>query len=401
MLPQELVDLIIDNLHGDIPSLQSCALTSRAFLPSSQKAIFSCVHVSSSPPSSLRGHSFDNLHALLSASPHIAPLITSFELSLHYDSTESEFEKIPLFLPLLCNVHRFFLLSATNLIFSWNGSLPVRVQDSLVAFWHTSKIIDLQIEAMGHMAFDGDSRLRMDRWGSLKHLSILWSTPERLWERNDLDPAPLCSPRLESLTVGHFNLDPVKNSQYAGLDISFVRRFSATLGNEDDVPDVQYLLTQFRDTLEYLDFQITLHLTAIEFQERYNYFDLYLCRNLRVVHIGIDTPQDLFPFARLSPSVQEITVEVSFKSQMYSESCCKWSVIDSSIGEQDLPSLLSVKLDIHVSRNSSCSLTICNCGADDSVDVWEVTRNMPILHSKGILKVDRKPKRTVWGTIYS
>ncbi|KAK0203827.1 hypothetical protein DFS33DRAFT_1384089 [Desarmillaria ectypa] len=399
MLPQELVDLIIGHLHGDIPSLQSCALTSRAFLPSSQKGIFSCVHVSSSPPSSLRGHSFENLHTLLSTYPHIAPFITSFELSFHHDSKEKEFEKILLFLPLLCNVHRFFLLSATNLIFDWN-SLPVRVQDSIVAFWHASKIIDLQIEAMGHMAFGGGTCLRIGEWSSLKHLSILWSSPERLWESNDR--VPFCSPQLESLTVGHFNLDLIKKSQYAGLDISFVRQFSATLENEDDdsaVLDIQYLLTQFQDTLEYLDLQMTLQITAIEFQKRYNYFDLYLCRNLRVVHIGIDMPQDLFPFTRLSPSVQEITVEVSFKSQMYPD-CYKWSVIDSFIGEQDLPSLLSVKLDVHVSRDLGCSLAVCHCGADDSIDVWEVTRNMPILHSKGILRVDRKPKRTVWSTIY-
>ncbi|PBK59803.1 hypothetical protein ARMSODRAFT_966626 [Armillaria solidipes] len=396
MLPQELLDLIIGHLDGDIPSLKSCALTSTAFLPSSQKGIFSRIYVSSIPPSSLRGHTFENLYTLLSASPHIAPLITSFELSLHHQSEESEFEKIPLLLHLLCNVHRFFLLSATNLIFEWK-TLPVRVQESLVAFWHASDIIDLQIEAMGHMTFDEGSRLRMGGWGSLKHLSILWSSPERLWERGSLR-----SPQLESLTVGYFNLDLIK---YAGLDISSVRRFSTAIEIEDDasaVPKIQDFLARFQDTLEYLHLEMILHMTAIEFQMRYNYFDLYQCRNLRVVHIGIDMPQDLFPFTRLSPSVQEITIEVSFKPQMYPD-CCKWSVIDSSIGEQDLPSLFLVKLDIHVSRNTlaSCSLAICECGADGSIDVWEVTRNMPILHSKGILKVDIKPKRTLWSNIHS
>ncbi|KAK0192515.1 hypothetical protein F5146DRAFT_506612 [Armillaria mellea] len=292
MLPQELLDLIIGHLDGDLPSLKSCALTSTAFRPSSQKGIFSYIYVSSISSSSFHGNTFENLYTLLSTSPHIAPLITSFELSLHHQSEESEFEKIPLFLPLLCNVRRFFLLSATNLIFEWIN-LPVHVQESLVAFWHASNIIDLQIEAMGCMVLDEGSRLRMSRWSSLKRLSILWSSPERLWKSNDRGSFP--SPQLESLTVGYFNLDLIK---YAGLDISFVRQFSAALEIEEDastVPNIQDLLARFQDTLEYLHLEMMLHMTAIEFQMRYNYFDLYQCRNLRVVHIGIDMPQDLFP----------------------------------------------------------------------------------------------------------
>ncbi len=253
MLPQELLDLIIGHLDGDISSLKSCALTSTAFLPSSQKGIFSCIYVSSIPPSSLRGHTFENLYTLLSTSPHIAPLITSFELSLHHQSEESEFEKIPLLLHFLSNVRRFFLLSATNLVFEWK-TLPVRVQSSLVAFWHASNIIDLQIEAMGHITLDEGSRMRMGGWGSLKHLSILWSSPEQLWERGSLR-----APQLESLTVGYFNLDLIK---YAGLDISFLRRFSAAIEIEDDasvVPNVQDLLARFQDTLEYLHLEMILH----------------------------------------------------------------------------------------------------------------------------------------------
>ncbi|KAK0489622.1 hypothetical protein EDD18DRAFT_589473 [Armillaria luteobubalina] len=256
MLPQELWDLIIGHLDGDIPSLKSCALTSTAFRPSSQKGIFSRIYVSSISPSSFHGHTFEKLYTLLSSSPHIAPLITSFELSLHHESEESEFERIPLFLPFLRNVHRFFLLSATNMIFEWIH-LPVRVQESLVAFWHASNIIDLQIEAMGRMSLDEGRRLRMYEWSSLKHLSILWSSPEQLWGSND--PGSLPSPQLESLTVGYFDLNQIK---HAALDISFVRRFSAALEIEEDsfaVPNVQDLLARFQDTLEYLHLEMLLH----------------------------------------------------------------------------------------------------------------------------------------------
>lgn len=302
-------------------------------------------------------------------------------------------------MPFLRNVHRFFLLSATNMIFEWIH-LPVRVQESLVAFWHASNIIDLQIEAMGRMSLDEGRRLRMYEWSSLKHLSILWSSPEQLWGSND--PGSLPSPQLESLTVGYFDLNQIK---HAALDISFVRRFSAALEIEEDsfaVPNVQDLLARFQDTLEYLHLEMLLHMTAIQFRRRYNYFDLYQCRNLRVVHIGINMLQDLFLFARLSPSVEEITLEVSVKSQIHSD-CCKWSMIDSSIGEQDLPLLLLVKLYIHVSRDTNCSLAICECEDDGSVNGVreEATRQMPILYSKGILRVYAKPRRTLWSNIRS
>ncbi|KAF7370253.1 hypothetical protein MSAN_00656400 [Mycena sanguinolenta] len=44
-VPQELVYLIVDNLHDDIPSLKSCSLTARAFVDSAQTWLFNKVEI--------------------------------------------------------------------------------------------------------------------------------------------------------------------------------------------------------------------------------------------------------------------------------------------------------------------------------------------------------------------
>ncbi|KAJ7821323.1 hypothetical protein B0H14DRAFT_3875960 [Mycena olivaceomarginata] len=44
-VPQELVDLIIDNLHGDVPSLKSCSLAARTSVASAQTYIFKKIEI--------------------------------------------------------------------------------------------------------------------------------------------------------------------------------------------------------------------------------------------------------------------------------------------------------------------------------------------------------------------
>ncbi len=44
-LPQELVDCVIDHLHGDRPTLKACALVSKSWTPSSYIHLFHFVHI--------------------------------------------------------------------------------------------------------------------------------------------------------------------------------------------------------------------------------------------------------------------------------------------------------------------------------------------------------------------
>ncbi|KAF7367303.1 hypothetical protein MSAN_00792400 [Mycena sanguinolenta] len=81
-IPQELVDLIVDNLHDDIPSLKSCSLTARAFVGSAQTWLFNSVEIL--PPKSRDDQDSPcrRFYKLLTRSPHIAPLIEELQIVL-------------------------------------------------------------------------------------------------------------------------------------------------------------------------------------------------------------------------------------------------------------------------------------------------------------------------------
>ncbi|KAJ6588098.1 hypothetical protein B0H19DRAFT_1097971 [Mycena capillaripes] len=73
--PQELVDIIIDNLNDDIPSLKSCSVAARTFVTSARIHIFNTLEISS--PDTCQ-----KLHRLLASSPHIPPLVHALCIEL-------------------------------------------------------------------------------------------------------------------------------------------------------------------------------------------------------------------------------------------------------------------------------------------------------------------------------
>ncbi|KAJ7450848.1 hypothetical protein FB451DRAFT_716663 [Mycena latifolia] len=91
-IPQELVDLIVDNLQDDISTLKCCSLTARAFVSSSQRHMFRKIQITP-PPLDNSQSSCQKLCKLLSSSPHVAPLVEDLiivlvgsETSFDYDS---------------------------------------------------------------------------------------------------------------------------------------------------------------------------------------------------------------------------------------------------------------------------------------------------------------------------
>jgi len=63
-IPQEIVDCIIDELHGDDTSLKNCAMVSRSFHIPSRRSLFSTIYLSSFKE-------VDQLHELLTSIPQI------------------------------------------------------------------------------------------------------------------------------------------------------------------------------------------------------------------------------------------------------------------------------------------------------------------------------------------
>ncbi|KAG7448655.1 uncharacterized protein BT62DRAFT_1003368 [Guyanagaster necrorhizus] len=113
--PQEVVDIVLSNLHDDLPS----------------KGIFSCIEVFTVPPPSRSGHTFKNLLDLL---PGISTDYT--DIAVHDIS-----QTIPPF-------------SHFCELFDWRYFSP-HVQDALVQYWQTSQIVDFDLEDIYLIVFEG------------------------------------------------------------------------------------------------------------------------------------------------------------------------------------------------------------------------------------------------------
>ncbi|KAJ6569841.1 hypothetical protein DFH09DRAFT_1362987 [Mycena vulgaris] len=74
-IPQELIDLIVDNLHDDIPALKACSLAARTFVCSTRTHIFKKIEITPPPVGNNRQSPCQKLYKLLTSSPHIAPLV--------------------------------------------------------------------------------------------------------------------------------------------------------------------------------------------------------------------------------------------------------------------------------------------------------------------------------------
>ncbi|KAF7370245.1 hypothetical protein MSAN_00655400 [Mycena sanguinolenta] len=90
-VPQVLVDLIVDNLRDDIPSLKSCSLIARAFVGTAQTWLFNKVEIL--PPKSRDDQDSPcwTFHRLLTRSPHIVSLV--YELQIVLVGSETSFAR--------------------------------------------------------------------------------------------------------------------------------------------------------------------------------------------------------------------------------------------------------------------------------------------------------------------
>ncbi|KAK0192518.1 hypothetical protein F5146DRAFT_506633 [Armillaria mellea] len=252
-IPQELVDIVVSNLHDDLPSLKTCALVSHSFLPLSQKGIFACIEVFIVPPPSRSGQTFQNLLSLLSGSPHISPFITSLEIYVHDPDLvqDQDLAQIIPILPYMSSVKRF-RLSHTCELFDWRYFTPY-VQDALVQYWKTSQIVDFELEDICFIVFEGKSRLGSDQWGALKRLSLLWCHVHELWSPEGQGSNP---PRLEALTIyvepdyTEVFGDKLFDRFSCSLDLRSLREFSAVITSNPRFDQLYALLCQVSSTLQ-------------------------------------------------------------------------------------------------------------------------------------------------------
>ncbi|KAK0480626.1 hypothetical protein IW261DRAFT_1130421 [Armillaria novae-zelandiae] len=420
-IPQELIDVIIDFSHEDNQTLQACALTSRAFVASSQLHLFSRIKLilSDSPtrdamPRNLLGHTFQKFHSMISASPHLAILVTALEV--YFDNTYylREIVDTTSFVPVfksLISLKRYVVSAGFNSIdlrFCGDEILTRAVFNEVFSAGLVELCLD-GVEAIPTV----DIFSTPEKWSSLRSLSILWSGFQQKDVAWDLSS-------LESLKVGGISSftyleDWVsKNKSCSELRWKYL---VAVIASPDDLLVVK---TALRIPARYLEEMVidysfpgklffTLRRRSDDKTSSAECtdpsFDLRRLANLRSVRLICGEFDQDVPCPLMGPSVQEITVEICPESRAVvtlfeGGKLCR---IDDSIGAQSLPLLSLVTIAIHPS-STHCSAAGCDCmnpeeNSSDSIELITLSRDMPLLSSKGILNIVGKSKRTIWGGI--
>lgn len=205
-IPQELIDVIIDYSHDDKQTLRACALTSRAFVASSQLHLFSRIMLvlSDSPdreaiPWKLPGHTFQKFHSMISVSPHIPPLVTRLEV--YFDTTYCrraivDTTSFVAVFKSLTSLKRYVVSAGFNsidLAFCEDGSLTRAIFNEVLSVGLVELCLD-GVEAIPKVAIFSTP----EKWPSFRSLSILWSGFQQRDVAWDLAS-------LESLKVGGMN----------------------------------------------------------------------------------------------------------------------------------------------------------------------------------------------------
>ncbi|THU99279.1 hypothetical protein K435DRAFT_777064 [Dendrothele bispora CBS 962.96] len=198
-LPQELIDLIVDELKEDVTSLRACALTSQCFRRPSQRTLFHCTKLHPLPPdrelevqsssnttdsnseeSRHRPSVCDRLHLLLQSSPHIAPYIRDLRIR----DTENEehpskswltkINSLPLILPLLTQLQRIYIAGSMSESLLDIGKVPEETKKALFMAMRSSKITHIGFQCVQFPNFEEllEAIGKAGWGGSLKNLTL-------------------------------------------------------------------------------------------------------------------------------------------------------------------------------------------------------------------------------------
>lgn len=261
--PQELVDLIIDELYDDFPTLQICSLTSRSFLSSSRRHQFSHIEFSGiqppNPPTRqwrrLTLNTCEKFHALISESPHIAPLVRDLRvvegsnfLKVTWLATEP---LLPVVLRKLVNLTSISL-EADDDVLLWTA-LSHRLRESLSELFRSPK---LETARFNEIDLPHPSEFfRMFEGSNLKHL--LLSANEFAEEGEGTESyAPNSSLCLESLELDLDHLPFSRALEFMlkapSVDLSNLGVLYVSVSEDADLPAVRELLQKVSGSLRQL-----------------------------------------------------------------------------------------------------------------------------------------------------
>lgn len=216
--------MIVNDLHGDTPSLKACSLVAHAFVPATRVNIFNTVYLL--PPSrrpaagsekQLKTYC-EKFDALLTLSPHLAPLVKDLRLveGIGHEMLSSEIEMVGRApgVPWMATSARALVavlarlnLTRFSILCKYNGAEWDRLPRGL-----TSAILDVlrspgleSVRLLGIRIANPQPIVDMlSGANKLKELAIQWSNEPRQSATEAVNVSADWRPQLESLAVSDY-----------------------------------------------------------------------------------------------------------------------------------------------------------------------------------------------------
>ncbi|KAJ7138299.1 hypothetical protein C8R44DRAFT_728449 [Mycena epipterygia] len=270
-LAQELLDAIVDHVHGN-SNLISCSLASTSFAVSSQRCLFRSLcltetgHLDASgAPSPDGSHiSFDDARDLFTMSPHLGNHVRDLTVCWGYDRDYAAAESVLRRVPSLTRL----ALSAIPFFFSWE-EMPSNLMDSLRNIYVGPSLRSMYLDGIAAIP----SSLIMHAASSLREISVNQIT----CKDDDTSGTPFISnlphpahgTTLEDIdfsTIWDFPTHEAHHNGILDLDIHpylrGLRRLMLRL-SADARPEVFLLRSDFHSTLTRLELRFACRFPAL------------------------------------------------------------------------------------------------------------------------------------------
>ncbi|KAK0434146.1 hypothetical protein EV421DRAFT_1357172 [Armillaria borealis] len=411
-VPQELIEFTLDFLHSDVPTLRTCSLVSRAFLPCSRYHIYSNVFIVHIDELDLfrkyagQLYQYQNLAALLEHSSHLAPLVTRFGIHGKPQWMTDVLMYTSLF-PIIQSLHN---LSHLEFIARSRGEFQfwVRFPDDRHSFLAALRSLSLKtlilkgFNCLERNAYFEDVCSATAANSALKHLSLLccYGGVETFQPHSPIRTPLNSLPALESLSISGRDTSCKVAWMFftqSLYNVSSIRRLSLQIYSQTNSSVIQSLLNEVQETLESFTLDICPGKTMS--QDGKVDFDLSRHRNLSSFYTIVTdfTSLDSVPRMRLSPTLRTLTVEhVSRIWEWKSPRPARpWAGVDRLA----LPALEHVHVKLHDAFHDMCyyyaECYTCDLRAGErtdpgDLDNWkrQVEKSMPLLKERGILEVE-------------
>ncbi|KAK0199666.1 hypothetical protein DFS33DRAFT_182663 [Desarmillaria ectypa] len=403
VLPQEIIDQIIDYNYDDIPTLQAVSLVCHSFLPSCRVHLFSevvLVHeyvldpiLKMSIVQDITGRLYTcrDFFSLLSEAPWISNLVKTLVLhnrnKLHPLNGSTRLLEDPQYANILPSI-LYSLTQLHHLVLSNAPAQPWKAFSAglRAAFVKTLPLLtQLDVDFLTFEDFAEFIQVIREA-KSLRHLSYVNTTTINLWEIQNPTNAHSPGICLESLTVAGRPLHEAHVNTFISPYFDFTRirelsissdRFFAERGSFDAL---KKLLDAIGDSLEHLRFGFRFYARPINVNKNTN------LRSIHIVSSRVDTEMVL-----IHKSLEVLTWDVvpQWKSDVFQAG--NWEELDLFLNEPArFSSLLRVEMIFHA-EHENCGPYTCSGSKIFHGDMLEhVALQMSMLRSRGILRLKER-----------